>query len=208
MFQHMERTKGNMKTQKQVILITGTPGVGKTSVARLLVSRINALYINLTKLAVKENLITEFDKERGSYIVNEAKVRKKVANMIKTADKPIIIDGHYAVFVAPKELVTHVFVLRRDPVELKALLEQRGFSGQKLWENLAAEILDTCLMDALNIMAESAKICEINICGKNVSKVVDEILAILKGEKNCSFGIVDWLGKLEQEGVLEDYLKI
>lgn len=197
-----------MKNSKLVILITGTPGVGKTSVAHLLASEINALNINLTQLARRENLIVGFDEVRSSYIINEEKVKEKVAETIKSSDKNVIVDGHYAVFVTPREMVTHVFVLRRDPIELKRLLRQRGFSGKKLSENLAAEILDICLVDALNLMGETAKICEINATNKPVSEVVKEIIAILDGEKPCLYGIVDWLEKLEREGILEEYLKI
>jgi hypothetical protein len=37
---------------------------------------------------------------------------------------------------------------------------------------------------------------------------VQEILLLLASPGNCQVGIVDWLGKLEAEGVLDDYLKI
>jgi len=33
-------------------------------------------------------------------------------------------------------------------------------------------------------------------------------LNVLNGNKKCCVGIVDWLGKLESEGVLEEFLKI
>lgn len=34
---------------RRVILVTGAPCVGKTAVARLLASKLDALYVNLTK---------------------------------------------------------------------------------------------------------------------------------------------------------------
>ena len=46
---------------RRVILVTGTPCVGKSSVARLLASKLDALYVNLTELAVRENLISGKD---------------------------------------------------------------------------------------------------------------------------------------------------
>jgi adenylate kinase len=193
---------------KRVILVTGTPCVGKTSVARLLASRLSALYVNLTELAVQENLVSGKDKERGSIIIDENRMRCKIGEVIENCDKQdIIIDGHYAVNVVPKSLVTYVFVLRRSPIELRKFMEQSGFSGRKLWENLASEILDVCLADALKVIDEE-KVCELDVTGKSVEEAVDEILTVLSGNKKCSVGIVDWLGKLESEGLLDKYLKI
>jgi adenylate kinase len=193
---------------KRVILLTGTPCVGKTFVASLLTSRLDALYVNLTELAVRENLISGKDEERGSIIVDENRMRHKIERLVENSEKEdVVIDGHYAVNVVPKELVTHVFVLRRNPVELRKFMEQCGFSGRKLWENLASEILDVCLVDALRILNEE-KVCELDITGKSGEETVNEILDILREHKKCCVGIVDWLGKLESEGLLDEYLKI
>jgi adenylate kinase len=193
---------------KRVILVTGTPCVGKTSVSRLLASKLNAEYVNLTDLAIREGLISGKDKERDSIIVDENKMRKKLHELIDSSNKKdIVIDGHYAVSVVPKNLVTYIFVLRRDPVELKKLMQSSGFTDRKLWENLASEILDVCLVDALNVHSEE-KVCELDTSGKSVEEIVSEILTVLERHKKCGVGLVDWLGKLESEGVLDDYLKI
>jgi adenylate kinase len=193
---------------RRVILVTGTPCVGKTSVARLLASKLDALYVNLTELAVRENLISGKDEERDSIIIDENRMRHKIREIIgDRGQDDIVIDGHYAVSVVPKKLVTYVFVLRRDPVELRKFMEQCGFSGRKLWENLASEILDVCLVDALNVHGER-KVCELDVTGKSVKEVISEILDVLGGHKECHVGIVDWLGKLESEGLLGEFLKI
>ena len=193
---------------KHVTLITGTPCVGKTSVARLLSSRLQALYVNLTDLALRENLIQGKDKERNSIIVDEDRMKRRLKELVTKSDKEdVVIDGHYAVNVVPANLVSLVFVLRRDPVELRKLMEQSGFSENKLHENLASEILDVCLVDALNVVGQR-KVCEVNTTGKSVEDIVQEILVLRDNPSNCQVGIVDWLGKLEAEGVLDDYLKI
>jgi adenylate kinase len=100
-----------------------------------------------------------------------------------------------------------VFVLRRNPVDLRKLMEQRNFTGPKLWENLASEILDVCLVDALNIHGEG-KVCELDISDKSPEEIANEIAAILEDDKKCRVGIVDWIGKLESEGLLDEYLRI
>jgi adenylate kinase len=195
------------KMVKRVILVTGTPCVGKTSVARLLSSRLKALYVNLTDLALKENLVQGKDEQRNSIIIDEDRMGKRLNELITESNKQnVVVDGHYAVNVVPANLVSLVFVLRRDPVELRRLMEQSGFSDEKLDENLASEILDICLVDALNIVGER-RVCEVDATGKSVEDVTDEILLLLKNPGNCQVGIVDWLGKLEAEGLLDEYLK-
>ena len=193
---------------KRVILVTGTPCVGKTSVACLLASKLDAFYVNLTELVLHENLVLGKDEERGSIIIDENRMRRKIREIIEDCDKSeIIVDGHYAVSVVPKKLTTHVFVLRRDPVELRKFMEQCSFSRRKLWENLASEILDVCLCEALNVY-ENGKVCELDVSGKSVEETVNEILNVLNGSEECHVGVVDWLGKLESEDLLEEFLRI
>ncbi len=192
---------------KRVILITGTPCTGKTTIAKRLTIKLNALYINLTELANAHSLIRNEDKRRKTIVIHEKKMRAKIIEIIKTAEKSdIIIDGHYASVVIPTPYVTRVFVLRRNPIELSKLMKKRGFVGAKLWENLASEILDVCLVEALQYHTKEI-VCELDITGKRSKAVVAEILTILNENRECSVGHVDWLSMLETKGLLDEYLK-
>jgi len=195
-----------VKGFRRVILVTGTPGVGKTSISRLLASKLDAVYISLGELVERERLITGVDKARGTLIADADRVSKRVQEIIKSSECDVIVDGHYAVDVVPAKDVHMVFVLRRDPSELKSVMENRGFKEKKLWENLAAEILDVCLWDAVSACG-SEKVCEIDVSGKRIEEVVEDIILMLEGRKKCRVGIVDWLGKLEGEGRLHEFLK-
>lgn len=191
---------------KRVILITGTPCTGKTTTAKQLTTMLNALYINLTDYAKTHGLTSGEDKERKTIIIDEEKMRTKLAETINATDKAnIVIDGHYASAVTPANLVTNVFVLRRNPKELKQFMQKCGFEGVKLWENLSAEILDVCLVEA--VQAQSGKVCELDVTGKTVEEVTNEIMDVLEKGKKCYAGIVDWLGMLEREGLTDQYLK-
>lgn len=133
-------------------------------------------------------------------------MRQKLTETINETDKAnIIIDGHYASAVTPSSLVTHVFVLRRNPKELKRFMEKCGFEGAKLWENLSAEILDICLVEA--VQSQPGKVCELDATGRTVEEVVNDIMDVLEKGKKCYSGIVDWLGMLEREGLTDQYLK-
>jgi len=191
---------------KRVILITGTPCTGKTTTAKQLTQKLNAEYINLTDFAKAHNLILGEDKERQTTIIDEQAMRKKLKETIEKSNYAnIIVDGHYAASVTSNSQVTNVFVLRRNPIELKEFMQKCGFSEAKLYENLSAEILDSCLVEA--IQAQSGKVCELDVTGKTVDENVAEILDVLDGTKKCHFGFVDWLGMLEREGLTDQYLK-
>jgi len=180
--------------------------VGKTAVSNLLASRINATHVNLAELVKREKLSSGVDKARGTVVADTEKLSERVQQIIKGCERDVIIDSHYAVDVLPAKDIHLVFVLRRDPRELKEALENRGFRERKLWENLAAEVLDVCLWEAVRACG-SEKVCEIDVSGREIEQVVEEIAAVLEGKRKCGVGIVDWLGKLEGEGRLQDYLK-
>jgi adenylate kinase len=191
---------------KRVILVTGTPGVGKTAVSRLLASKLSAEHVDLGELVKKENLVVGVDEARETLVVDTPKVSKRVRNIIKESERDVIIDGHYAVDVVPAKHVHLVFVLRRDPDELKRLMEKRGFKEGKIQENLEAEILDVCLSEAVKACGPD-KVCEIDTSGREIEDVVEEIISILQGNRKCRRGIVDWLGRLDREGRLLEFFK-
>lgn len=192
---------------KRVILLTGTPCTGKTTTAKALATKLNAAYINLTDYAKANNLTLGEDKERNTLIIDEEKMPEKLAETIDATDNVnIIIDGHYASAVTPTKHVAQVFVLRRNPKELKLFMEKCGYTGSKLWENLQAEIIDVCLGEA--VVAHAGRVCELDVTGKPVEEVVKDILDVLEKRKSCFVGAVDWLGMLEREGLTDQYLKV
>lgn len=192
---------------KRVILVTGTPCVGKTAVALRLSADLKACYVNLTAFAEKEHLTLAKDKERNTTIIDETKMRHALKELIvETEATDIIIDGHYAAAVAPKKAVTHILVLRRNPMQLREFMQKSGFSPRKQAENLAAEVLDVCLVEALRAFPKK-KICELDVSGRTVEETLSEVLAVLKGKRVCRVGCVDWLGMLESEGKLDEYLE-
>jgi adenylate kinase len=191
---------------QRIIVVTGTPCVGKTVVSSLLASKLNALHIDLGELVKKEGLWSEVDKTRDTLVADMPRLSKRVQQIIASCKRDVVLDGHYAVDVVPAKSVHIVFVLRREPEELRSVMAKRGFKEKKLKENLAAEILDVCLYDAAKACGVE-KICEIDVTSKKPEAVVEEAIAVLEGEKPCTVGIVDWLGKLEKEGRLEEYLE-
>jgi len=197
---------GNLK-ERRVIIVTGTPGVGKSAVSKALSRELKAEYINLTDFAKRRGLIEAYDDKRKTFVVDEERVSKHLKEFMEGLDaRYIVIDGHYGVFTVSPEEVYRVFVLRRSPAELREILLARGYSCRKVYENLASEILDVCLIDAIE-RCGADKVCEIDVTGRDIKSIVKRMLENLAGRESCKVGIVDWLGELEKESRVDEFLK-
>jgi len=172
----------------------------------MLASRINAKHISLGSLVADERLSLGFDRKRETLIADLDRLSERVKEIIEESTGDVIVEGHYAADVVDPKDVYIVFVLRKDPEELNGVLRSRNYGEDKVRENLAAEILDICLYEAVKRCGVE-KVCEVDLSRRNIEEAVEEILQVLEGKKKRRVGIVDWLGKLESEGKLDEYLK-
>ena len=154
----------------------------------------------------EQQLFTQVDDERDTLIADTEKVLENLEKLLANTTDMIVIEGHYAVDVVPTNYVKTVFVLRRNPRQLKAVLEERGYDSKKVWENLTVEILDVCLCDALSVYG-SDQVCEIDVSDRSIDTVVEEAMLVLEKKETCRLGTVNWLKKLETDGQLEEFLK-
>jgi adenylate kinase len=181
------------------ILVTGTPGVGKTTVSLELARKTGKNYVDIADIVKREKFYKGYDDVTDSLIVDTAKLKKYLRNLLTCNE---VIDTH-VVEAVPQEKVTHVFVLRLDPVQLMKRLEQRGYRASKIRQNVEAEILDSILIDSVKLFG-TEKVFEINTTGKDVSEIVQIIYSILQGNvEEFKPGNVNWLQKyyflLEQQ---------
>ena len=96
-----------------IICITGTPGVGKSTIAKHLAKKIDAEILNLEKIAKKEKILLGYDKKAHSYIINEAKLTKAIKKYIEK-NKNYVIPNHISQFISPR-IIDLCIVLRVDP---------------------------------------------------------------------------------------------
>jgi adenylate kinase len=104
--------------------------------------------------------------------------------------------------VVPGDLVSHALVLRRAPWILKDELIVRGYSSEKIRENVDAELLDVPLVEAIEALGPD-RVCEADTTGRTPEEIVDEVIGIVEGSAPCSRMLVDWLGSPEARGLLE-----
>jgi adenylate kinase len=190
----------------RIIVITGTPGVGKTATAKALTSRLNASYIGINELVRDENLVAHLDEDRGTLVADMTRLAERVNELLDRADRDQVIDGHYAHDVVHVDRATHVFVLRRHPGELRTILAKRGYREDKILENLNSEILDVCLTEALERHGVG-RVGEIDTSSVTVEETVESMLSVIDGGRELTVGKVDWLGQLEAAGRLEEYFR-
>ncbi len=189
--------------QPSVILVTGVPGTGKTTVSSLLAETLRGDHVELTSLFRDGGLSLSWDQSRATSIADVKALRRTLSNIIASSTKPVVVDGHYSPDVVPRDAAALVVVLRRAPWVLREQLQQRGYSPRKIRENVEAELIGTCLVDALESQ-DHGKICEIDTTGQAPEETVKLVLAALDGEAACGYGSVDWMDAPEAEALLRD----
>lgn len=135
------------------------------------------------------------------------RLSKRIEEIIHNSLKDVIIEGHYASDAVPSSLVSHIIVLRRNPEELKAEFEARGYDERKVSENMATEILDVCLVNALEKYGLE-RVDEIDVTKMSVDDVVEEVSKLLDGRRKPRMGLVDWLSELDKDGRLDQILSL
>jgi adenylate kinase len=116
------------------ILITGTPGSGKTSISKELSKLLKMCYVDVKEL-INNNPKTISSKENDELIINS----KLISVLKKNLPKDCIYETHLIEFCPINDLI---IILRTKPSVLKKRLIKRNYSKEKIKDNLEVEILD------------------------------------------------------------------
>ncbi len=128
-----------------IIIVTGTPGTGKTKLAKKLAKIYKLNYLDVNELIKKYKLYDSYDRKLKTYIVNTNKLNKFLVKLIRNGD--YVIDSHLSHYLGEK-YVDLCIVAKCDIKILKKRLEKRKYSQKKIRENLDSEIFDVCLVEA------------------------------------------------------------
>ena len=137
----------------KTIVITGTPGTGKSFVAKKLAAKLKFHYIDVNKFIDKKRLSEGFDKKRNSRIIDVNKLGHALINEIhhlekqKKKKKGIIIDSHLSHHL-PEHHVDLCIVTKCSLKVLSKRLKGKKFHKEKIEENLQAEIFNICHEEA------------------------------------------------------------
>jgi adenylate kinase len=192
--------------KKLRLVITGNPGVGKHTSAKIIAERINAEIIDINEVAIDNNAIGK--KTDLGLDVDVKRLVRLLEKLLKTKKRDLVIMGHLAPYVLKPAGISLVAVLRRSPYELEKTLKKRGYSVDKVRENVASEILGTSLYDSLKTFGKR-KVAEFDTTGKSPEETADEILTTLQKNTKSKPKLlgIDWLILVSEKGDMRRFFK-
>jgi adenylate kinase len=194
--------------EKLRLVITGNPGVGKHTSAKIIAEMINAEIIDINQVAIDNNATGK--RTDLGLDVDVKRLVRLLEKLLKTKKRDLVIVGHLAPYVLKPAGISLVAVLRRSPYELEKTLKKRGYSVDKVRENVASEILGTSLYDSLKTFGKR-KVAEFDTTGKSPEETADEILTTLqkntKSKPKPKLLGIDWLILVSEKGDMRRFFK-
>eukprot|EP01137_Pigoraptor_chileana_P014534 Opistho-2@69272 len=138
-------TPANMTRQRPNVLITGTPGTGKTTTCEMLASATGLTHINIGQIVKDKELHTGWDEEYECFVLDEDKVCDELEEQMSAGG--CVVD-HHTVDFFPERWFDLVVVLRTDNTLLYDRLTSRGYAEKKLTDNVECEIMQVILDEA------------------------------------------------------------
>ena len=131
------------------IIITGTPGCGKTSHAISIASQLGSPYehISVSDAAKERDCIESYDEVLDTNVVDEDKLLDSLEEDLERGG--ILVDWHCCE-VFPERLIDLVVVLRTESSLLYERLKKRNYKDNKIQENLDCEIMEVISQEASN----------------------------------------------------------
>ncbi|KAL2266531.1 hypothetical protein VTJ83DRAFT_5883 [Remersonia thermophila] len=163
------------------IIITGTPGTGKTSHSELLAERTGLKHLSINDVVKEKECHEGWDDEYQSWIVDEDKLLDAIEDEVKQGG--YIIDWH-ACDLFPKSWIDLVVVLRVDTATLYDRLTERKYPEVKLQENMDAEIMEVLLQEAKEAYDEEIVVELQSTTADEMESNVDRIVQWFEQWKN------------------------
>jgi adenylate kinase len=181
-----------------IIALSGTPGTGKTSIAKILAEN-GFEIVDLNNIACGQGFLIGHDDKRDSDIVDVNGLNNYIHKNYQKKDV-IFVEGHLSHLL---KCADKVIVLRCHPDKLRGNLSKKGWKDDKINENIEAEALDIILCEAVDLYSEK-KVIEIDVTSKSIDNVASLIIKLVKDEfkdmKKYKIGNIDW-----SEEILKDF---
>ncbi len=174
------------------VALSGTPGTGKTTVAGELMRKGHIV------LSVKDLAI-----ELGAALVDGDEVEVDINALaaafhghVSGMGPLVFVEGHLSHLLP----VDGVIVLRAHPSLVKKRLEERGYPPEKIAENVEAEAVGVCLVEAVET---GLPVAELDTTDMEPGEAADMVLEIVEhmegGEVPEDFlpGKIDWLEEVD-----------
>ncbi len=155
---------------RRIIVITGTPGSGKTTIAKRLHSSLKgSKLISANEVLSKKGLFSSISKD-GAKVANMKALWRELSKEASSGHGDSIVEGHLLSEMRIKGATA--FVIREHLGVLRGRLEERGYPVQKISDNLISEALDYCGAHAFS----NYRRCFEVMSGRNAHLKILEIL--------------------------------
>ncbi|OAG29476.1 adenylate kinase [Nematocida displodere] len=163
------------------VLVTGTPGVGKTTFTKYLAEKTGFRVVELSTFIKKHRLFEGACKKYDTLVYSPETVQRFLKRKMKSKHS-YIIDTHDPETVSNIEYDV-VVVLSCDTSILGARYDERGYNQEKITENLEVEIMDIVYNDVIDFVCktpeEEKDVVRIPTNNKKEILSLDSIFAIL-----------------------------
>lgn len=177
-------------------IITGNPGTGKHTVAKLIAEKLSLEVIDVNKIAIDKKV---FKRNNGTLDVDTDKLKKTIDKM---SSKDSILVGHLAPYVVSPKNVQVAVVLRKSPYKLQSTYKRRKYTNKKSLENLGSEILGIVYYDTIHEFGQE-KTFQVDTSDRTISSTVKKVESIFRGMKKDDN--VDWLQLVLKKGDMQKF---
>ncbi len=159
------------------IYFVGTPGTGKSTIARTVATKLNFEMLEINDLVKERSFFIGYDVFRDSLIIDEPLICNYLIPILE-ANSQVCLCG--PILELPPRLFEMIFILRCNPGILRTRLSVRGYDAEKVEENVEAEIMEIVAEEARTIYGDSIPICEIDTSDYSFSQAADTAIRKLE----------------------------
>ncbi|VEL06841.1 unnamed protein product [Protopolystoma xenopodis] len=134
------------KRKEPNILITGTPGTGKSTLASEVSRRTSLNFLSVNDVAAEFELYDGYDDQNECYILDDDRVIDQMEPQMYSGGQ--IVEYHSCDYF-PERWFDAVFVLRTSNEFLYPRLKQRNYSDKKIADLIHCEIVQVSIFHYL-----------------------------------------------------------
>ena len=190
------------------IVITGSPGVGKHTIAKEIERtwKISEL-IDINKTAIDAGLV-EQGKDALDVDVNKLKkylepIVSDIPRLHSMGSTGLVV-GHLASYVIDVKHAHPCIVLRKNPYKLLDIYKKRGYTENKMKDNLGSEILGIITNDTITNFGQD-KTFQIDVSESTPKAVVSRIDNIIN--RNDAGDNIDWLPLIQEKNDFKTFFE-
>ncbi len=174
-----------MEMERRInVLVTGTPGVGKTTFCKLLEDKLaeeglsGYKHLILSQLILDKHLYKDWNKEFEVPELDEDMVCDELESMMQSGG--LILEFHSCSFF-PERWFNLIVLLRCDNTKLFDRLKARGYKDNKIKENIECEIMEVTSED---VYGSYKKELVMELPSNTVEEMETNVLAVCKRIKD------------------------